>query len=117
MMDNIELEVRIINGKEVTLSHLKQSGIYLVSEEAIEILLKAFETNEQQSEAVKKQTPMQIWGNKHNPVNTGDTVNGLCPICNTEFICITPRLYEEHSFGYCKQCGQKLAWDNPTIYG
>ena len=67
-------------------------------------------------EAVKKQTPMQIWGNKYNPVHIGDTVNGLCPICNTEFICITPRLYKERGFGYCKQCGQKLAWDNPTIY-
>ena len=67
-------------------------------------------------EAVKKQIPMQIWGNKYNPVHTGDTVNGSCPICNTEFICIAPRLYEEYGFGYCKQCGQKLAWDNPTIY-
>lgn len=67
-------------------------------------------------EAVRKQTPMQIWGNRYNPVHTGDTVNGLCPICNTEFVCITPRYYKEKGYGYCKQCGQKLAWDNPTIY-
>ena len=68
-------------------------------------------------EACKKQTPMQIWGNKYNPVHVGDTVNGLCPICNTEFVCITPKLYEEREYGYCKQCGQKLAWDKPAIYG
>ena len=67
-------------------------------------------------EACKKQTPMQIWGNKYNPVHVGDTVNGLCPICNTEFVCITPKLYEEREYGYCKQCGQKLAWDKPVIY-
>lgn len=67
-------------------------------------------------EAVRKQTSMQIWGNRYNPVHTGDTVNGLCPICNTEFVCITPRYYKEKGYGYCKQCGQKLAWDNPTIY-
>lgn len=68
-------------------------------------------------EACKKQTPMQIWGNKYNPVHVGDTVNGLCPICNTKFVCITPKLYEEREYGYCKQCGQKLAWDKPVIYG
>ena len=67
-------------------------------------------------EAVSKQTPMQIWGNKYNPVCIGDTVSGLCPICNNEFVCITPRLYKQEGYGYCKQCGQKLAWDNPTIY-
>ena len=66
-------------------------------------------------EACKKQTPMQIWGNKYIPVHVGDTVNGLCPICNTEFVCTAPKLYEEREYGYCKQCGQKLAWDNPTI--
>ena len=64
-------------------------------------------------EAVKKQMPMQIWGNKYNPVHIGYTVNGLCPICNTEFVCVTPKLYKEKGFGYCKQCGQKLAWDKP----
>ena len=68
-------------------------------------------------EACKKQTPMQIWGNKYNPIHVGDTVNGLCPICNTEFVCIAPKLYEEREYGYCKQCGQKLAWDKPVIYG
>ena len=68
-------------------------------------------------EACKKQTPMQIWGNKYNPVHVGDTVNGLCPICNTEFVCIAPKLYEEREYRYCKQCGQKLAWDKPVIYG
>ena len=67
-------------------------------------------------EACKKQTPMQILGNKYNPVHVGDTVNGLCPICNTKFVCITPKLYEEREYGYCKQCGQKLAWDKPVIY-
>ena len=36
---------------------------------------------------------------------------------NTEFVCITPKLYEEREYGYCKQCGQKLAWDKPVIYG
>ena len=60
--------------------------------------------------AIEKQIPKRIWGNEHNPVHIGDTVNGLCPICNTEFVCITPRLYKQKGYGYCKQCGQKLDW-------
>jgi len=68
--------------------------------------------NKMAIEALKKQKPNKIWGNEHNPIVTGDTVRGLCPICYTEFICITPRYYKGNGFGYCRQCGQKLDWDD-----
>lgn len=60
--------------------------------------------------AVARQIPKKIWGNECNPVYIGDTVKGLCPICSTEFACITPRLFKQEGYGYCKQCGQKLVW-------
>lgn len=60
--------------------------------------------------ALEKQLPKKLFGNKHNPVIVGDTVSGLCPMCLTEFVCITPRLYAEKGLGYCKECGQKLDW-------
>ena len=33
-----------------------------------------------------------------------------------EAICIPLKLYEENKLGHCSERGQKLAWDNPTIY-
>ncbi len=61
--------------------------------------------------SLEKQIPKQICGNEYNPICTGDTVSGLCPICRTEFVCITPKYYKEKGFGYCKECGQKLDWE------
>ena len=58
--------------------------------------------------ALDKQTPKRLFGNQYNPIHFGDTVSGLCPVCMTEFICITPRYYRENGYGYCKECGQKI---------
>ena len=63
-------------------------------------------------DALEKQLPKKLFGNKHNPVIVGDTVSGLCPKCLTEFVCITPRLYAEKGLGYCKECGQRLDWSD-----
>ena len=66
-------------------------------------------------DCVVKQIPKKIWGNKHNPVCVGDTVSGLCPVCNAQFVCITPRYYKENGLGYCKECGQRLDWDESEV--
>ena len=58
--------------------------------------------------ALDKQTPKRLFENQYNPIHFGDTVSGLCPVCMTEFICITPRYYRENGYGYCKECGQKI---------
>ena len=55
--------------------------------------------------ALDKQTPKRLFGNQYNPIHFGDAVSGLCPVCMTEFICITPRYYRENGYGYCKECG------------
>lgn len=62
------------------------------------------------TEAITKQKGVALFGNENNPVIIGDTVSGLCPVCMTQFICITPRYYKEKNYGYCKKCGQKLKW-------
>ncbi|MFG6383443.1 MAG: hypothetical protein K1V96_04205 [Lachnospiraceae bacterium] len=73
---------------------------------------RAFGTVEECQKAIKKQKGEKIFGNKYNPIHVGDTVSGLCPICLTEFVYITPRMYKANGFGYCKQCGQKIDWSN-----
>ena len=58
----------------------------------------------------EKNEPRELFGNEWNPVHTGDTVNGLCPVCMESFVCITPRMYKANNYGYCRACGQKLDW-------
>lgn len=60
--------------------------------------------------AIEKQIPKSIVGNEYNPLYIGDTVNGMCPECMTDFVCITPMMYKARGFGYCKCCGQKMDW-------
>ena len=72
----------------------------MLYEKAIELAIKALE----------KQIPQTLFENKFNKMHIGDTVNGICPVCFTDFVCITPKYYKEEGYGYCKQCGQKLDW-------
>lgn len=58
--------------------------------------------------ALDKQVPKKLYGNEYNPIHLGDTISGLCPVCMTEFVCVTPRYYREKEYGYCKECGQKI---------
>lgn len=72
-----------------------------ISDEVKDIVIKA----------LKKQIPKSIVGNEYNPVHVGDTVNGMCPECMSNFVCITPKTYKARGFGYCKECGQKMDWE------
>lgn len=72
--------------------------------------IDSLETLHMAISALERQIPKKLFGNKHNPVIVGDTVSGLCPMCLTEFVCITPRLYAEKGLGYCKEYGQRLDW-------
>lgn len=73
---------------------------------------KAYEDLEIAIKAIEKQIPRKLYGNEWNPVVVGDTVSGFCPVCMTEFVCITPRMYKANNYGYCKACGQKIDWDD-----
>ena len=75
-------------------------ALYNIPIENIELIVQSLE----------KQIPKSIVGNEYNTVHVGDTVNGMCPECMTDFVCITPRMYKARGFGYCKCCGQKMDW-------
>jgi len=79
-----------------------------LSDEEAEYLYKYIVDLKNKSE---KQIPIKLYENEYNPIHFGDTVKGLCPLCLTEFICITPRYYIANNYGYCKQCGQKIDLD------
>ena len=103
-----EREVRIINGKEVALYRHKELDSYLFSEDAVDLLLKAFEEAEQyraigtveelkalkEKAEAKKPIPLDKWGEYHE-----------CPVCGK---------YAENSYGckylYCPNCGCKYDW-------
>lgn len=83
-----------------------------ISDEEAEYLCKYIADLKCKSE---KQEPKKLFGNKYNPIHFGETVSGLCPVCLTEFICITPMYYRANGYGYCKECGQKIDLD-PESY-
>ena len=75
-----------------------------------EVFAKKIERDNMAIKALEKQIPQTFFENKFNKMHIGDTVNGICPVCFTDFVCITPKYYKEEGYGYCKQCGQKLDW-------
>lgn len=81
----IEKETRIIGNREVVLYRNMETGLYNVSEDAIEVFLGALE----------KQIPQQV------KLYIGQDMQ--CPECNKRL-----RGYEGMKICYCKCCGKAL---------
>ena len=93
-----EREVRIINGKEVALYRHKELDSYLFAEDAVDLLLKAFEEVEQYR-AIGTVEEFKDLKEKNEPKKVAyQGEHEKCPICGSF-----------HVFGnYCTECGQKL---------
>jgi len=99
-----ESESRIINGKEIVLYREIETGLYRFSKDAVDLLLKSLEENEQYKaigtieelkDLKEKNTPMELA--EHNFQD--EVHHYLCPSC---------RNIVSFNQNYCEECGQAL---------